>query len=49
MWKRKGDVSLMEKKEKCLNCKKYETPWCPPWPVKGPNHWCTQYDPREVD
>ena len=29
--------------KKCANCRKYETEDCPPWPTKGPNHWCTQY------
>jgi len=30
--------------KKCKYCKKYETKECPPWPVKGPDHWCTQYE-----
>ena len=33
--------------KKCANCKKYETERCPPWPVKGPNHWCTQFKRRK--
>ena len=28
----------------CEDCRKYETKDCPPWPKKGPDHWCTQYD-----
>lgn len=37
-----GGEFLMEKK--CANCRKYKTEDCPPWPTKGPNHWCTQYE-----
>ena len=35
--------------KKCSDCRKYETKLCPPWPVKGPDHWCTQYDSRGVE
>ena len=34
----------MSDEKKCVNCKKYETKNCPPWPTKGSNHWCTQYE-----
>ena len=30
--------------KECSDCRKYETKECPPWPVKGPDHWCTQYE-----
>lgn len=33
-----------EEYKKCANCRKYETEECPPWPTKGPNDWCTQYE-----
>ena len=38
--------SKCKKPKKCLNCRKYEREDCPPWPVKGPDHWCTQYKER---
>lgn len=32
--------------KQCIACRKYKTEDCPPWPTKGPDHWCTQFEPK---
>ena len=33
--------------KRCADCRKYKTEDCPPWPTKGPDHWCTQFEPKD--
>lgn len=35
--------------KKCADCRKYKTEDWPPWPTKGPDHWCTQYQKKDSE
>jgi hypothetical protein len=38
--------SAGQTEKRCVDCRKYKTEDCPPWPTKGPDHWCTQFEPK---